>query len=278
MGGKLPVAMRRTILVVAAVLAALVVGAGATAAVTMDRPDAQPSEQPTAQSPDSAAVEPGAQASHAPGHGSQSVSVSASGNAQTTPDQVRLRVSVVATGADAPAVRQRLADNVSRMRTALSEAGLDDSQIQTSRYDLRQDRRPPRREGERPRLQYRGEHSFTITVSDTERAGEIIDTAVTNGADTIDDVEFTISEERRRSLRKEALRDAMDNARAQADTLAAASDLTITGVHTVETTERFSRPRRELAAAGGDGGGGTAVDSGPVGVEVQVQVAYNATA
>lgn len=290
--------MRQNNAVVAAVaLVALVVGAGVTAAVVTAGPDAgvpdrtdgqsanhpgtQQSGQADVQSPASESVATATQASsHAPGQGgARTVSVSASGGAQTSPDQVTVRVAVVATGDDAPTARQRLAENVSQMRSALSDLGVSDDQIQTSRYDLRQDLRRPPREGEQPQLQYRGEHSFVITVSDTDMTGQIIDTAVTNGANNVEDVEFTLSEDERRSLRQEALRDAMENARGQAETLASASELTITGVHSVATSEGFHRPYLETAAAGGDGGGApTTVDSGPVGVQVQVQVTYNATA
>lgn len=252
--------MRENLPVIAAVaVVALVVGAGLTGAVAMG----------TQQLSAGAAAQTSS---------SETISVSASGSAETTPNQVTVRVAVVATGEDAPAVRQRLATNVSQMRSALTDIGISDDQIQTNRYDLNRDRREPRREGQQPATRYRGVHSFTITVNDPNRTGQVIDTAVTNGADNVEDIRFTLSEEKRRSLRKEALRDAMINARSQATTLANASDLRITGVHSVQTTERARRPLVERAAAGGGGDGGTDVASGPVGVRVQVQVTYNATA
>lgn len=263
--------MRWKLPAVAVALAILLAGAGVTAVAMTDHNAADEQTRPTAvssvQSPDQAS-------SHLPDQ-SRSISVSAAGSAQTSPDQVTVAVSVVATGSDAPAVRQRLAEDASRMRSALADIGVGDDQVQTDRYDLRRDRRPPETDQDQP--QYRGEHSFTITVSDTDRTGEIIDTAVTNGADTIDRVQFTLSEDRRRSLRQDALRDAMDNARTQADTLAGESGLTVTGVHTVETAENAYGPRFEAAARPADGGGGTSVDSGPVGVRVQVDVVYEVT-
>jgi uncharacterized protein YggE len=60
--------------------------------------------------------------------------------------------------------------------------------------------------------------------------GEVIDTAVTNGADRVRDVRFTLSGETRDRLRTSALEDAMTAAREQAETIAAAADLTTDGV------------------------------------------------
>jgi hypothetical protein len=256
--------MRWKLPAVAVALALLVAGTAVTAVAVTDH-QAQPADsQP-------GAVQPPAQVSSPAPTQSRSVSVSASGSAQTSPDQVTVRLSVVATGSDAPGVRQAMAEDVSRMRSALADIGVGDDQIQTERYDLRRERRPPEAQAQ-PR--YRGEHSFTVTIADTDRAGEIIDAAVTNGADSIDRVQFTLSEDRRRTLRQEALRDAMSNARTQADTLAAESGLTVTGVHTVSTADGGYRPQFAVADAGGVGGGDTDVDSGPVGVRVQVDVVY----
>jgi uncharacterized protein YggE len=262
-----------------AVALLVLVGGTAVTAVAMTDSGAQPANQqdPVAtigQQPSQTLTQQPAQIDSA-GPDGRSISVSAAGSAQTSPDQVTVGLSVVATGADAPTVRQAMAEDVSEMRAALTDIGVGDDQIQTERYDLGREHRPPSAEGE---PQYRGEHSFTVTIADTDRAGEIIDTAVTSGADTIDSVRFTLSEDRRRSLRQDALRDAMNNARTQADTLAAESGLTVAGVHTVRTTDRGYGPRFESAALAADGGGGTSVDSGPVGVQVQVDVVYEVAA
>lgn len=187
-------------MIVAVAFAALVVGAGVTGAVTVAGQSFD--GQMTSQSGDS-----------------QSITVSASGSAETTPDQVAVRVAVEATGEDAPAVRQQLADDAAAMRSALAEIGISDDQIQTRRYDLEQDRRRPRHDGEKPETQYRGIHSFTITVEDPARTGEVIDTTVANGANNIRNIRFTLSQGKQRELRQEALQDATSNARGQADTL-----------------------------------------------------------
>ncbi|WP_435182771.1 SIMPL domain-containing protein [Halobellus sp. EA9] len=208
------------------------------------------------------------------------IEVSGVGSASGQPNRAVVRVGVVATADDAVTARQRLAENVSRMREALSEMGLTDDQVTTQYYDIGRDYRPPRREGAEPRVQYRATHEFEITLSDVDRVGAVIDTAVRNGATNIDDVSFTLSAERRQRLEHAARKSAMTDARRKAETLAEAANLTITGVHVVRVEGGSPRPAdvEYAATATPTANAGTDVESGPVDVVATVQVVYNATA
>lgn len=208
----------------------------------------------------------------------QSISVAASGQAEATPDQAILRVAVVAEGNDANTVRQQLAENVSRMRQALTDANVSDDDIRTVAFNI--DERYDRTENGREPTGYRGIHAFEITLSDADRVGQIIDVAVSNGANQVDSVELTLSEERRREVRSAALRDAMGNARSNADVIAGEANLTISNVHSVSTGDLSFSPVRatvaEATTAAGDAS--TNIESGPVTVVAQVEVVYNANA
>lgn len=227
----------------------------------------------TSLAPGSAAATP-----NQDGQSMQSITVGASGTAETSPDQAVVRVGIEVTGENASIVRERLADNASALRDALAERDVDDDQIRTSHYDIDRNHRrahPEREEADEPA--YRGVHVFEVTLSDLSKTGEVIDASVENGASRVDDVQFTLSEEKRRNLRQQALEDAMGNARSQADTLAAEGGLSVEGVHTIETNERTHFRPYEAAAAAAGGDGGTSIDSGPVTVQTQVRVTYNAT-
>ncbi|MFB6096919.1 MAG: SIMPL domain-containing protein [Haloferacaceae archaeon] len=217
----------------------------------------------------------GASAADAP---SRTITVDATGQVQAEPDQAVLRIAVETTADDASTARQRLAENASRMRSALSELGLADDQITTVYYDISQRYERPPREGEKPERTYHAVHAYEITLSDVDRVGEVIDTAVDNGATSVDSVRFTLSRETRLELRKQALTDAMGNARGEADVIASAADLSVTDVARVTTTQVNVGPYREVAYAAAGGSGGTSIDSGPVTVTAQVVVTYNASA
>lgn len=209
--------------------------------------------------------------------GGKTISVSASGEAEAEPDQAVLRVAVLARADDANAVREQIARNVTQMREALREAGLSDDQIRTVSFRIDQEHREE--DGERRPAGFRGIHAFEITLSNVSRAGTIIDVAVSNGANRVDSVELTLSEERRREVRADALRDAMENAQANADVIAESANLTIVGVQTAATGDVNFRPVRAeaLSADVAAGQAKTEIESGPVTVSAQVQVTYNAT-
>lgn len=70
----------------------------------------------------------------------------------------------------------------------------------------------------------------------------------------------------------------MDDARRQADVLAAAGDLEVTGVHRVDAADRGFGPAGAEEALSADGGGATDLRPGDAAVRIDVRVTYDATA
>lgn len=247
--------MRRKALTVLVVAGLLTVGAAGTA-LALGSPDQQATAAPDGQA--------------------KSVSVSGQGSANAAPDKAVIRVAVVAEGDDSATVRDDLSAGAADLREALGEAGVSDDQIQTDYYRIREGRPYPREERERPT---RGEHAFEVELADTDMTGAVVDAAADSGAE-VQNLRFTLAEDTRADLRDEALENAMGDADRQAQTLAGASDLTITGVHSVDATNNRYRPVRYEGAvaetAAGDGGS-TSIESGDVSVSVSVRVVYNAT-
>lgn len=264
--------MRRNLAVIA--LALLTVTAGCSALPGTSNPDTGTPSSSDA-SPSNAAVT--AQGTAPP---ARTVAVAASGHIQTAPDRAVVEVAVTARADSVEAVRRQLAENASRMRTALLEEGLDADQITSARFDIGRNFRHE----ERPEApEFRGQHAFTVTLNDTDRAGEIVVTAVENGATNVDEVRFTITPDTRRDLRKQALSKAVENARGKASVIATGTGLELAGVRTVQTagvsTDPFRQREVAFAAAGGGAGGGapTSFEGGKVTVTAQVSVIYNAT-
>lgn len=204
---------------------------------------------------------------------SNTITVSGNGEVQAEADRAVIRVAVLATGDDISSVRKQVAENSSAMRSALTDMGISDDQIQTRHYDISSNKRHHEPRGEEPN--YRAIHAFTITVEETDRAGAVIDTAVSNGASEVDGVTFTLSADKREELRQQALEEAMDSARGEASTIAAAEDLSIADVNRVSTTGYSHSPRRALATPAAGDAGGTSINSGPVSVSASVTVVYD---
>ncbi|MFB6072869.1 MAG: SIMPL domain-containing protein [Halobacterium sp.] len=208
----------------------------------------------------------------------KSITVSATGQIEATPNQAVVRVAVTATANNSTAVREELATDVAAVKSALQGAvqASTNLDVRTAHYDIRQEReRTPKGVRRGP---YRGVHALEITVDNTDAAGEVIDVAVSNGADTVNGVSFTLSDEKRENLHNEALTKAMQNARNRANTLASEGSLDVTGVHTIVSANTNYHSYRVETAYASAGGGGTSIESGPVTVTASVRVSYNATA
>jgi uncharacterized protein YggE len=244
----------RSILAGAAVVAALLVTAGIGGAITTGAAPANVE----AQNQDLT---------------SDTITVSGSGTVQADADRAVVSVAVLSSGDDISAVREDLSENASEMRDALAEMGIDENLIRTAYFDISSEERYGRQDPEAPT--YRGMHAFEITIETPDDAGQVIDTAVSNGASEVDGVEFTLSPDRREELREQALESAMNNARSEASTVAGAEDLSITGVDRISTTDYRRTPYAVETAAGGDAGARTSISSGPVTVRASVSVVYD---
>jgi uncharacterized protein YggE len=200
------------------------------------------------------------------------ISVSASGSASADPDLAVVHVGVESTADTANAARGQVARDVERVRTALSDAGIPDADVTTTTFGIAPIYNYSR--SERELVGYRAVHAFAVDIG-PERAGEVIDLAVGAGATSVDGVRFTLSDERRVELRATALDRAMDAARADADGIADAADLSVTGVRQASTGAEFvpfPTARFEDTAGGGE----TVVQPAPVTVTVTVDVTYSA--
>jgi uncharacterized protein YggE len=251
----------------------LVSGVGVIAA-SMDGPLPQTEDGTPAATPDETPANDTTPAAPADGAGSENatISVTATASASAAPDTARIRAAVVATAPDAETARQQAAANVSDVRTALREAGVSDEQIRTTGFDINTVRE--REQNDTGQVRYRAVNEFVVEVA-PDRAGEIIDVAVGNGTNQVSGVTFTLSEETRRDLRQDALRDAMTGARLDAGTIADASGVSITGLESASTADVVFAPF-ESDQAGTAGGSETTIEPGPVEVSATVSVTYRA--
>ena len=195
----------------------------------------------------------------------QSVTVSGTGSVTAQADQATVHMAATARADSASEATQQLASQMEQLRTGLTEAGVERDLIQTTDFQVFQER-------ENDTSTYVARQMITLTLSNTSAVGQRIDTAVENGATEIYGVEYGLSSDRRHELRNQAISRAVTDARGQADTLANSTDLTIQNVQSVSTGDGGG-PVFEAR----DDGGGTEIDASPVRVTASVTVVYNAT-
>lgn len=201
------------------------------------------------------------------------VSVSGVGQVSVDPDLAIVTVAVQGRADTAEAAREAVARDAQRMREALRQMGVPDEDVRTTYYYL-----SPRYDYDRDReelIGYVATHGFQIRTA-VDEAGAVVDTAVGNGADQVNGVQFTLTDRTQRELRAQALSNAVVDARSDADAIASAAGLSITGVHSASTSSPVVTPyvSRMAEAAGADGQTPTVFDTGPVTVTASVSIAY----
>jgi uncharacterized protein YggE len=200
----------------------------------------------------------------------RTIHVTATGDAEADPDQAVVHVTVRAEADDVGTVRDDLATGSADLTAALDELGVE---YETTSYSISEQYQS--REGERVPT-YQGTHRYKITADDPDLAGAVADAAAEAGAE-IDRVSLTLSDERRAELREEAIRNAMGDARQQADVIADEGGLTVTAPKTVDASQRSYAPvPYERAQADQGGAPPTDIAAGTVTVSYNVDVTYTA--
>jgi uncharacterized protein YggE len=199
------------------------------------------------------------------------VTVGASATVEAAPDLAVVRVTVEATAESAEAARAAVAEDADRMRAALRDAGVPDADVSTEAFNVYPEYDYS---GEsRELVGYRAVHAYRIEAA-PDRAGEVIDVAVGNGATSVAGVSFTLSEATRDELRGEALSAAVENARTDAETVASAAGTSLGDVRSISTSGDGGVGPVPVYETRNDAGGSTVVEPGTVRVSASVSVVY----
>jgi uncharacterized protein YggE len=152
------------------------------------------------------------------------ISVTGTGKVQLAPDRIRFTVGVetqAATPSEALAENNR---KVEAVIAALRKVGAKSEEIQTSNFSIY-----PQfeyLENRRPRIiGYQVSNNVTVTREATADAGRMLQAAVEAGVNQASGLNFFVADETR--ARQEGLRKAFADAKAKAETLAAAAGRTV---------------------------------------------------
>jgi len=170
------------------------------------------------------------------------ITVSGYGTVDTYPDEAVLRLAVVTQAEDAKNASEENVKKMDAVLAALCEIGISEDDAVTSGYRVW-----PQyswRDEEQQLTGFQVRNSLTVTVRDIEKIGDVIDAALFAGANEINDVTFTVSDDRQAELKSEAIADAVAKARADASSVADAMDVTIVGPVEISTTGSQFSPYR----------------------------------
>ena len=206
------------------------------------------------------------------------ISVTGNGEILTPPDIALATFGIQTENADVKTAQQDNAKIMDQIISALVSAGIPREDIQTVSYTIYPVYDDTTRLFGQKVKYYQVTSMVQVTVRDIARTGEIIDIAVNNGANQVSSVGFSLSPEKEKALRAQALTQAIANARSDADVTAAATGVTITGVKSVNVGSVYvpvyydnrygSGAEMKTAAVP------TPIEAGQITVTAQVSISY----
>lgn len=125
------------------------------------------------------------------GYNNCTIKVSGNGSVTTKPDVAILSLGVVVEDEKLQIAQQQNALISNRVINELKKIGINQNQIETISYTIDQIYDYPN--GKKIFRGYKVKHMLKITIKDISKVGEVIDVATQNGANIINNIEFTIS-------------------------------------------------------------------------------------
>jgi uncharacterized protein YggE len=207
------------------------------------------------------------------------IHASGSGNVIGTPDRAQVTFSVQTENPDVKVAQSDNAVQMAKVVNAITGAGISQDSLKTSGYTISPVYDDSTSGILNPAVKtYQVTNTLTVTLDDVNRTGEIIDIAVANGVNQADSIQFMLSDAQAQALRGEALKDAVANARADADTVAGALGVNITGTGTVDITQSYTPVVYASNQLGMEGAAKSAaptpIQPGDITVNAQVSVTY----
>lgn len=206
------------------------------------------------------------------------ISTSARGEVMATPDRAQVTVAVQTENADVRVAQQENAEIADRMLAAIHDAGIasqDTKTVSYTVYPIYDDSGPFRTKVR----YYQVTSSIQVTLRDVTKTGEIIDIAVENGANKVNSINFYLSEESELAMRAEVIKKAVARTKIDADAVASAIGVTITGVKDVTVGQSYSPVLYETARYAGATdekslAAPTPIEPGEMEISAQVSVTY----
>jgi hypothetical protein len=206
----------------------------------------------------------------------QGLSVSGEGRASAAPDVAVLGLGVSAKAATVEAANSQAQEAMSDLLDSLEANGVQEKDIQTRSFSIHPEY--DYRNNEQVLTGYRVSHMLQVKVRDIGKAGKVIDDAVEAGGDLlqVQSISFTIDDTT--VLRSEAREEAVADAQAKAEELAALAGVTLgkptyitESVYTPSPQPYFYAERMAVPATGG---AETEVSPGELEVVVNVHMTY----
>lgn len=158
---------------------------------------------------------------------------------QAPPDQAIITLGVTTENKDPILAQRQNATAMAKVLTGLADLGIPDDQIKTKEY--RMDPQYDYLDGKEIFKNYKVHHMIEIRTKNIDRVGNIVDTSIKNGSNSVSNIRFSLSQHD--MYYNQALALALQNAKQKALALAKAADVTLQQIpETIEEIPAGSTP------------------------------------
>ena len=209
----------------------------------------------------------------APASTTQTRTLNVNGSAQVSaePDMAYITVGVHTENANAAEAVAANNGQVQKVMDALKAMGVDAKDLQTANLSVYpQDIWTP--EGVKSGTTFLVDNSILVTVRDLSKFGDLLGAAVNAGANTISGISFDTS--KKAELIEQARGTAIQNAKAQAEAIAAAAGVTLGPVQNISYYNSIPMQAYDVKAVGGAALSSVPVSGGQLTFTVDVSMSY----
>jgi uncharacterized protein len=206
----------------------------------------------------------------------RTISVVGSGQVYLVPDVAYIYVGVHSQSENVTTALNSNNDQAKKVTDALKELGVEQKDIQTTSFNIYPQQQFEPGTGTVTGTLYMVDNTVYVTVRDLTKLGELLDTVVRSGANSINGINFDVVDKEK--AQSDAREMAINNARKQAEELAKVTGLTLGDIQTISTGYTSSPMAKEAYGMGGGGGmaavSNTPVSAGQLVLSAEVSVMY----
>jgi hypothetical protein len=173
------------------------------------------------------------------------ISVTGQSEFDVDPDQAEMYIRVQTKEPTARRAQDENSRLMTTVKEALKKSGLSESEMETTSYNLWPQQKWDPVKQESIDDGYMVSHLLKITTKNIDKIGSYLQTAVDNGANGLDSVQFSLSAAKKKDVNSEALAQASGNAKEKAQAIAAGMGVTLGQVSSIsEANVNYPYPIR----------------------------------
>ncbi len=204
--------------------------------------------------------------------------VTGSATNQTKPDKVTVSLGVETTNSTAQAALTANSDLMSNVLDTLKAAGVQENETSTATFSITPNYNYSANTNQGRLIGFTVSNSIQIESSNIESVSKRIDAAVSAGANNVNNIYFSLSNQKSDNMKNSLLKDAIDNAKTKADIAATAAGLKVMGVKSIIVGEAGPSPPVPVyntdALKPGAGAISTPIISGQQEISATVSIVY----